>query len=137
MAGGHALDGLPGAEEAAHHIGPQDPLQPGHVHVFQAHLAFQHAGVVDQHVQASELPVQVFEHAQHLRFIAHVGAKGQGATAAGLDLAHQRLGRLPLLAVVDAQGVAALRRQAGGGSADAAAGTGDEHDFLHGVSSGA
>ncbi|MDT4845581.1 hypothetical protein FQZ97_795710 [compost metagenome] len=58
MAGRHALDRLAGAEKAAEHIGGEYPLQARAVHLFQAHLRFQHASVVDQHIEAAVVLVQ-------------------------------------------------------------------------------
>jgi len=131
MARRHPLDRLACAQEAADHVGAQYAGPARRIHLFQAHLLLKHAGVVDQHVQPAELPVDGFEHVQHLGLVSDVGLYGDRRYAQAADLLEHRVRGIRALVIVQAQGIALLRRQSCSGGADAAAGACDQHDSGH------
>ena len=61
-----------------------DPLPARQVHQLKAHLLLQHAGVVDQYVEATKVPVEASEQLHHLAFIGYIGLHGDGALADAL-----------------------------------------------------
>ena len=77
------------------------------------------------------MPVKLGEQLQHLAFVGDIGLHGDGLAAGLGDLVHQRLGCCLLPVIVQAQCIALSRRQPGSGSANAAAGSGDQHDLAH------
>ncbi len=97
MAGRHAADGLPGAEERADDVGAEDPFETSGRHLVDARLAVDHAGIVDQGVERAEGAVDGFEHLHDVGLDADVppdtdrlatgfddGAQPQQAAAASL-----------------------------------------------------
>jgi len=73
LAAHHAAGGQLGAVNAAHEIRLQDPPDVLVGHVDQ--LATQHdAGIVDQHIDAAQLPFDPLEGTVHLRFLRHIAA---------------------------------------------------------------
>src|SRR5690606_7908847 len=100
-------------------------------HVLDPTLLADGAGVVDQRGDRAELFVDALEQLDDLILDAGIGAYGDGLGAQGTDLAENIFGGLVVGVVVDADAVALVRGQQRGGGADAAAGTGDDDDFLH------
>lgn len=130
VAGRQALHRLAGAEEAAGHVGREYPVQARRVDVFQARLRFQHAGVVHQHVEAAETFVDGGEQPLDIAFLGYV-AHRQGFAALALDALAQRFGGLAVAQIVEDDRIAAFGGEQSGGGADAAAGSGDQHDVAH------
>ena len=72
----HAFNGLPGAEKGAAHIGGEDPVDAGGVHLLQPHLRLQNAGIVHQHIEGSQFFVAGLKQPQDIRFHRDVGLNG-------------------------------------------------------------
>jgi hypothetical protein len=84
-----------------------------------------HAGVVAQHVHATEHAERAHGERLHLRAIAHVGANGDGVAAASLDLADDVV-HAALVDVGDDDAGAVTSEGQGHGPSDAAGASG--HD---------
>jgi len=131
VGGRHALDRLACAEKAAQDVGGEHALQARGIHLLQTHLALEHAGVVDQHVEAAELAVDRREQGGNLFFVGHIGCDRDRSATGLANPLRQLFGRVGALPIVQAHRIAATGCQLGGGGADPAAGTGDEHDLVH------
>ena len=82
-------------------------------------------GIIDEHVDGSELTLRRTHHLFHFFLARDVGLPAERAPAGGLDAPHHRLGRLAVLVVVDQHGHTALGQPQSRRGADAAACTRD------------
>jgi len=128
VAGGHAEDGLAGAEERSEDVGGEDTVQAGGVNLVEAGLRFDDTGVVDQGGDGAELARGLVEEADHFLFVADVGLEGDGGASVVADGGDYFFGGGLVAVVVDADVESASGGALGGGGADAAAGAGDEED---------
>src|SRR6266403_4001815 len=114
------------AQETADDVDREHALQPLDRHVFDARAQIDHAGVVDQRRYAPQGSLRLAEQADDVVFARDVGGHGNAANVLG-ELLRSRT----LAAIVHAHCVAALRRQARSGRADAATAAGDDHHAAH------
>src|SRR4051812_3839585 len=122
----HATDRFARAIEAAEHVDREHPLQALGAPLVDARHEADYAGVVHQHADASELPVELLEQAHHVGFLRHVTGQSDAR-----DLAREGFGRLAVTHIVDGHAVAALGGEARGRGADAASAARDEHHLVH------
>src|ERR1043166_2130160 len=109
-------------ERDAEHVAPF-----GEGHLLEQPLLAQRR-VVDQIIDAAELPGRVRDHLEHRLLVRHIGNRDDRLAAVALDLAHARLGLRPVGPQVRDD-----RRAAGGQrlrhrAADVASRTGDQRD---------
>ena len=122
----HALDRFARANEAAEDIDREHALQARDADFIDARLHIDDTGVVDQARQRAELGVDAREHRQHRGFVGNVGGNDDRAPAERTDLRGHGLGRVQIARAVDGHVPALPGAGDGRGSADAAAGAGDE-----------
>src|SRR4051812_22353998 len=111
------------------------PVRPAHA---MEYLVAQDAGVVDQDVDAAESVERLLDDLVAVRRLADRERRGDGLTALFLDLVDHLLRRTGVAAgaierradVVNQDLGALLRHQHRDGAADAAAGAGDDGDFV-------
>ena len=87
-------------------LGGKYPLPTRQLHLLQRHLGFQDAGVVDQHIKAAKVLVELGEQLQHLAFISDIRLHGNGLATSLSDFLDQRLRRSFLPVVIQAQCIA-------------------------------
>jgi hypothetical protein len=117
----HPLHRLARAQERAGDIGGEDAADPRRVDRVHTRLRLEDAGVVDQRAQRTETLVDRLEEPEDIGFAADVGADSDRRAAARFDVGDHGIGRRAIRSIVDADGVAALGREAGGRGADTAA----------------
>ena len=78
------------------------------------------ARIVDEDVEAAELPSDTFKQALDVRGLAHVGLNGEAVRSPRTHLFERRLGRRFIPQVVDGDVHALLRELQGDPAADAA-----------------
>jgi hypothetical protein len=128
VAGGHAEDGLTGAEERSEDVGGEDAVQAGGVNLVEAGLAFDDAGVVDEGGDGAELARGLIEEADNFLFAADVGLEGDGGASGVADGGDYFFGGGQVAVEVDADVESAGGGALSGGGSDAAAGAGDEEN---------
>src|SRR5690606_8501653 len=133
MAGGHAPDGFAGAKEAADHIGRQDAAQPPGVHVLDAHLPLEDAGVVDQRRDRPQLAIDLGKEARDIGRVANVAGNGHGLAPGALDLLHESMRGCLVAQVIDAHRVAVRSAKARGCGTNAPAAAGNYQYLPHGL----
>ena len=107
MPGGHALHRFARAEKCADDIRGKHALQPRRVHRLDAHLRFEDAGVVDEPGERPHLAIDRVEEPQHVALDGDVGLHDQRFAAGGTDLGGEARGGIDVLAIVDADRIAA------------------------------
>jgi hypothetical protein len=93
-------------------------------------LHVDHAGVVDQGGEASELGIDLLEHRHHLCLVADVGLHGDRRAAVCTDGSHHLVGGQRVARVVDRDRVAATCRLQSRRGADASAASGDQEHLV-------
>ena len=123
----HHAHRLLGAQEGAGEIDTHDRLPLREGQILDRHGGRAHAGIVEQHVQAAELVLDLGEHGLHLVGVADIGGRHQmralqagGGLFQGLALASHQHGR-----------PAGLGQPFGDGPSHAAAGARDHCNFCH------
>ena len=127
MARRHALHRLARAEERAGDVGGEHALEARGLHVVEAGLALEDAGVVHEDGHGAELATRRVEYPDHVGFPGHVALDRDGAAAGVLDLLHDGFGGLRAAQVVHAHRVTLSRRKPCGRGADAARAPGHDH----------
>jgi hypothetical protein len=114
----------------AEHIGAEHPFD--HVRVGLRELADRpgDSRTVDEHLQRTERRLRLRHHARDIVRVGDIALDQAGLAAAGLDPAQQACGRGVVVAIVDRDGIAALRGQQGDRGADALGAPGNQYCAL-------
>ncbi len=129
---GHAPDGVGHGEERTQHVDLDDLAHGRRIRRLDARAAPGDPAIVDEMGEPPELLVDRIEHAGDVGFDAHVARDRNAPAPLRFHRGDDLSGGGGVALVGDGHVEAALRGELGGGGADAAAGTGDQHDRSRG-----
>jgi hypothetical protein len=130
VAGRHALHRLARTEETADDVGGQHAGEPAGIHLLDAHVPLEDAGVVYQCRHAPQLRIDLLEKTHDVVLDAHVRRHGHRLSASINNVLHDGIRGLAVAQIGDAHCVAACRSQARRRCTNAAAAAGDDGDLV-------
>lgn len=129
MASRHAPDGGTGAEERAGDVDGEHAGEPRHIHILDARLWRDDAGIVDEAGERTE-PVGRGKDMLDVGRIADIAAHGDSDAAVSMDRRADAFGGLGVTGIVDDDAIAARRGKASGRSTDAATAARDDENAV-------
>src|SRR4029079_4576750 len=120
----HPVSSLAGTDEWTGQVDRPEPFhRMGRIGV-EGSVAPRDAGVVDQYIETPTALVDLGKHGEYVALVSDIGPHSERLVS---DLGGQSLGHVGTGRVVDDDGVASCRGEAGNCGADAAAGSRHEH----------